>query len=57
MADVIEGLSFERVPPWRMFVRRLGHKFRETMANYLEQHRKEFAAESELAKLVLKANE
>jgi len=35
----------------------MGHKFRETMANYLEQYRKEFTAESELAKRVLKANE
>ena len=57
MADVIEGLSFERVPPWSMFVRRMGHKFRETMANYMEQHRKEFTAESERAKRVLKATE
>ena len=57
MADVIEGLSFDRVPPGRMFVRRMGHTFYKTMADYMEQHREEFIAESEPAKRVPKAAE
>ena len=57
MADVIEGLSFDRVPPGRMFVRRMGHTFYKTMADYMEQHREELIAESEPAKRVPKAAE
>ena len=54
MAEVIEGLSFDRVPPGRMFVRRMGHTFYKTMADYMEQHREEFLVESEPVKRVPK---
>ena len=57
MADVIEGLSFERVPPGQMFVRRMGHTFYKTMADYMEQHREELIAENELVKRGPKAAE
>ena len=50
MANLIEGLSFDGVPPGRRFVRQMGHTFYKTMADYMEQHREAFMAEIEPAK-------
>ena len=57
MANVIEGLSFDGVPPGRIFVRQMGHTFYKTMANYMEKHREEFMAEIRPARKVPEAVE
>ena len=52
MVKVIEGLSFDGIPPGRLFVRQMGHTFYKTMANYMEKHREEFMAEIRPARKV-----